>query len=197
MLRIALIPAIVIIASPFAPAYGDFQNFNTEDRAEWFDTVGADNVTTIDFTDYPNETTLSDQYDHLGVTFDGFNLVTGPFPVDFHDSWGLRIFNGNDLYFSEPINWIAADILGIVGFDIYSGDTLLHSAEAGHGGDGQFGGVVSDVAFDHIRIYNPVGFILGVDDLHFGPPIPAPASLAPLVMLICIRSRRRRRTTPG
>jgi len=186
--------SLLVVAACSSHVAGGVQEFETEDRAEWFDTVGADNVTTIDFTDYPNETTLSDHYDHLGVTFDGFNLVSGPFPGSYHDNWGLRIFNGNDLYFSEPINWIAADILGKVTIEIYYDDVLLHTAHSlGHGGSDQFGGVISDQAFNHVRVYNPVGFILGVDDLHFGPPIPAPASLAPLAMLLCARSRRRRR----
>lgn len=183
-------------------ACADVVEFENEERPLWFSAVGGpESVTTIGFTEYPNGTTISDQYSDLGVTFQGLNFVSGPFPVNYHDSWGLRIFGtdtpGNDLYFSEPINWIAADILGSMKIELYIGETKFYtSSRLGIAGNNQFGGLVSSQPFDHVRIYDMSDPLTVVDDLHFGPPVavpaPGPIALAPFVLLLRQRRQRRR-----
>ena len=176
--------------------HGEVVEFENKERPLFFHAVGGpSNVTTIGFTEYPNGTTLTDHYSHLGVTFEGLNFVTSD-SNSFHDGWGLRIFAigqlGNDLYFDQPINWIAADILGSMKIELYDGDILFYtSSRLGIGGLGQFGGLISERPFDHVRIYDEADFLTVLDDLHFGPPIPTPSVLAPVCLILLHRCRRR------
>ena len=45
-----------------------------------------------------------------------------------------------------------------------------------------FAGLVSDVPFDMVRLSNPATSVAIVDNLYFGPPIPAAGTLALLAM---------------
>lgn len=188
-----IIPALILTLT--ANCVADVQWF-PGDHDAWFAAVGGEsNVTTISFDELPNATTVSDEYSHLGVSFSGLNFTSGPFPSSYHDSWGLRVINGNHLYFSEPINWIAADIVGFLRFELYSENELFHvSPIFGVPPLAGFGGITSDRPFDHVRIYDPTDPLAIIDDLHFGPPIavPAPGVLAPLGLLFCCRRTRRR-----
>jgi len=174
-------------------ASAEFQEFTTHDG--WFDAVGgAANVTTIDFTELPLDTTITDQYQDLGVTWSGLNFIT-PSILD-PDERTLRMFNGNDIFFDEPITYFGADIgtgSNTVEYKVYSGDTLLHESQLfGNPPEKDFGGIVSDEPFDRIHVRDPFDNLAIFFDMHFGPPIPAPGALAPLAMLVCVRSRRRR-----
>jgi len=197
MIRTKTVAMLCFIALSSAPLRADVQEFETEHRQQWFDAVGVENITTIDFTGYPNNTNITTQYSAFGLTFDGLNFITLDVP-SFADDWGLRIFDGNDLYFEDPINWIAADILGNITIELYANGQKIYSAhQLGHSGLGQFGGVISDEPFDRVRLLDMSDNLTVLDDLHFGPPIPAPSVLAPLVMFMCAGSRRRRQFTPG
>ena len=48
-----------------APASGDVLEFT--DKDEWIEAVGE--FTTIDFTGYPKDTFIADQYAYLGILF--------------------------------------------------------------------------------------------------------------------------------
>ena len=173
-------------------AQAQFILYGDDTRDEWFaDAAGTKVVTTLSFTEFPLNTTITDQYSEFGITFEGLNFVTGPFPGTFpNDSWGLRIFNGNDLYFDEPINAIAADFIGALRLDIYYGDTFLFRFQNPH--PHVFTGGISEIPFDHVKVYDPFDFLTVIDDLHFGPPIPAPASIVSLVLPWLFTRRRRR-----
>jgi MYXO-CTERM domain-containing protein len=52
---------------------------------------------------------------------------------------------------------------------------------------------VSPQPFDEIRITDPVGSQVSIDDLHFGPPIPAPGALGLFGFALLGAHRCRRR----
>ena len=166
----------------------------TEDRTEWENAVGA--YTTIGFTEYPDGTWIFEQYADLGVHFiDGADIIMccsfATFPID---GAGL---DGNDeihLVFDAPLSYIAVDFPGHVQFDFYSNGQLIYeSAYLGHSGIGNFVGLVCPDVFDEVVIYDPpVGDQVFLDDLHFGPPIPAPPAIALLALAACRPGRRRR-----
>jgi len=181
---------VIALLSLAASTSAEFQEFTTHDG--WFDSVGgASNVMTIDFNEFPVNTTVTDHYQNLGVTFSGLNFIS---PSDYDSDGGLlRIFNGNDIFFDEPITYFGADIGGIVQYELYLGDTFVAESQPfGVPLDEHFGGIVSDVPFDRVHVSDPNDSLAIFWDMHFGPPIPAPATLAPLAMLMCVRSRRRR-----
>jgi hypothetical protein len=97
------------------------------------------------------------------------------------------------------MNWIAADFPGSLAYDLYSGDDLIYTSFVfGDGGTGNFGGLISSIAFDRVFLWkHPSGpfqeFILGADDIHFGAlAVPAPGALGVVALALLIRPRRRR-----
>jgi len=185
---------LMVLSSLATGASAEFQEFTTRDG--WFDAVGgAANVTTIDFDEFPLDTTITDQYQGLGVTWSGLNFIT---PSSFDPDGGLlRMFNGNDIFFDKPITYFGADIASTVEYKVYSGDTLLYESQIfGNPSDEDFGGIVSDEPFDRIHVRDPADSLAIFFDMHFGPPIPVPGAvgaLAPFAVLMCTRSSRRRR----
>jgi len=182
---------VIALLSLAASTSAEFQEFTTHDG--WFDSVGgASNVMTIDFNEFPVNTTVTDHYQNLGVTFSGLNFIS---PSDYDSDGGLlRIFNGNDIFFDEPITYFGADIIGTVEYELYSGDTLLHESQwFGNPSSEDFGGIISDVPFDRIHVRDPGDSLAIFWDMHFGPPIPAPGALAPFALLFCASPKRRRR----
>lgn len=173
-------------------ARADFVVYGEAQRQAWFDATGGD-VTTIHFNEYPEGTTIGDQYSNLGVTFQGLNFIESG---SFDDNWGLTMIGvdmpGNDLYFDQPINWIATDYRGAVRYVLYSGDTQLFEFQ--RPAPDKFSGVTSDVGFDRVRIFDPTDPFTIIDDLHFGPPIavPAPASFIAIALPLFLMRRRRR-----
>jgi MYXO-CTERM domain-containing protein len=90
------------------------------------------------------------------------------------------------------MSYIAADFPGTIIIDLIQGDELFfRTSPLGWSGPGQFGGVVSDVSFDEVRIWyfdNQVN----IDNIHFGPPIPAPGAIVGVAALALLGRRRRR-----
>jgi len=80
------------------------------DKGEWEAAAGS--WSTADFTGFPDNTPIDEQYAYLGVHFvDGYDFVVlgSSFP---NDGAGL---DGNelvDLVFDVPMYWIAADFPG-------------------------------------------------------------------------------------
>jgi hypothetical protein len=160
--------------------------------AEWRQAVNH-SFTTIDFTDYPEQTPISNQYIHHGVSFGvAPNLpwiIQGP---SFPDGHGLIGFNDNPFWldFTEPVHSLATDYIGSIAFRLYSGGELIHSTNVFLQ---SFIGLVSSLPFDRVEVYRPTGFNPVIDNLFFGPPIPAPGALALLgVAALGIIPRRHR-----
>jgi len=182
-------------------AHADIQNFTDFD--EWSNVVESD-FATIDFTGFPDDTEITDQYSDLGVTFPEFNIIFGPSSGLPNDGWGLRGFAGDPPWsedipitveFSEPVTSVAVDFPGGAQIALFDGEKMIAESDPfGFGGIGFFGGVVSDQPFDKAIISDWIGGDVFIDDLHFGPPIPAPAALSALGVAIFWTGCRRRRS---
>ena len=139
------------------------------DRDEWIAAVGR--FTTIGFTEFPNNTFITDQYRELGVFFtDGDDNVTCCSEVTFpQDGAGL---DGNDaihLIFVTPQLYIAADFPGGLKIELFSeGGLIYSSSDFGGGGVGFFGGLLSPQPFDEVILHDPIAAQVALDDLHFG-----------------------------
>jgi len=162
------------------------------DKSAWIDAVG--DFTTIGFTGFPDNTPITDQYSALGATFTTFDVTSGPDEFLYpNDSWGLQGFDDIIVTFDEPINWVGVDFPGGIVIELQDelGTTLYESTLFGVGGTGFFGGIFANFSFHRIRLTEPIFNSAVIDDLHFGPPIPAPGALA-LLVIAGVTSRRRR-----
>ena len=150
-------------------------------------------VTTIDFTGFEKGTLITDQFEDLGLIFNGVNHFIDQSDGLFEDGWGLaRAGDGPiDLSFTTPQSWIAIDFPGIIYFELFNeGELVYTSSLFGGGGVGFFGGLISTETFDAVLIIKQGGAL--IDDLHFG--VPAPGTLALLGLAAVLPRRRRRRS---
>jgi hypothetical protein len=161
-----------------------------DEKDQWEAAAGA--WSTADFTGFPDDTPIDEQYAYLGVHFvDGCDFVVlgSSFPNDGAGLGGNELI---DLVFDAPMYWIAADFPGLLLIDLYYEDELFYSSNVfGVGGVGNFGGLISTEPFDRAVIWDYDDDV-ALDDLHFGPPIPAPSALC-IVGAGLIAARRRRR----
>jgi MYXO-CTERM domain-containing protein len=97
-----------------------------------------------------------------------------------------------DIVFDEPTYWIAADFPGGMIVQLYlEGEMFYQSCYFGGTGYGNFGGLLSTLAFDRAVLRDDDEYV-AIDDLHFGPPIPAPSAMVLLsAALLTVRRRRR------
>jgi hypothetical protein len=189
-LRQAAAVALCILGACATAAFADIVEYR--DKEEWEAAAGS--WSTADFTGFPDNTPIDEQYAYLGVHFvDGYDFVVLSDGF-LNDGAGL---DGNelvDLVFDAPMYWIAADFPSYLGFDLYfEGEFFYKSSEFGIGGYGNFGGLVTTEPFDRAVLWKYGTFPnVFVDDLHFGPPIAAPSAMA-LIGGALLAARRRRR----
>jgi len=172
-----------------SPARADIVEYR--EKQDWEAAVGE--FTTIGFADLPNGTWVTEQYAHLGVHFvDGWDQVVYgeiTFPED-----GAGLVGGEqiDIVFDEPIYSIAADFPGGLIVELYlAGEMFYQSSYFGGTGYGNFGGLLSSLPFDGAVLRDDDQYV-AIDDVHFGPPIPAPSALC-IVSAALLAPRRRRR----
>ncbi|MFO0830119.1 MAG: hypothetical protein U0572_18400 [Phycisphaerales bacterium] len=173
-----------------------------DDFNAWSGQAGA--FTTIGFNDLPNNTLVTDQYYGLGVTFTDPdpNVIQAPnlfqtYPQDGAGLYGVCLV---ETTFTEPQQAIAWHFPGIIFAQVYWGATLLYESPLlGNPGVNWFAGLLSDVAFDRVRIHglppNQYGQCDDVvlDNLYFSA-VPAPPVLAFLGLAgVLAHSRRRSR----
>ena len=153
----------------------------------------AGNYSTITFTELPVNTLITNQYSNLGVLFTDNSDYIFQNQAFVNDGYGLNgALDFTTLHFTQPMYSIAADFPGSLDFRLYYlGNLIFQSTHFGNGGPGWFAGLVSDNPFDKVVIFDSGLFI---DDLHFGPAIPAPGALALAAIAGAFSSRRRRRT---
>jgi MYXO-CTERM domain-containing protein len=180
------------IAGLISP-HGTADVIEFEEKSEWIDAVGE--FSTIGFSDLPDGTWVFEQYSHLGAHFvDGADIVHYGDITYPEDGVGLDGNTEIRVVFDEPLTHIAVDYPGNVQFELFREGSLVYlSTEFGHSFIGQFAGLQSTELFDEVRIFDPEDDAVFIDDIHFGPPIPAPGALA-LFALTLIGSTRRRRT---
>lgn len=138
------------------------------DKNEWLASVGP--VTTIGFTEFPDNTFITDQYESLGVLFsDGVHQIAccGGFP---EDGSGLYGFPAIHLVFESPQAYLAADFPGVLQIELFSGGELVYqSGVFGSSGHEVFAGLISSSLFDAANLKRPPDlFNTTIDDLHFG-----------------------------
>ena len=158
---------------------------------QWQSAVG--DYSTIDFTGFSNNTVITDQYEDMGILFtDGLDFIYHNNNIFLNDGIGLRggIPHSITIDFTVPIQWIAMDFPGRLWVELYFKGRLTYNAGPfGSSGPGHFAGFQSTQPFDKVRLFNAAASEANIDDLHFGPPIPAPGVLA----LAATGARRRRR----
>jgi hypothetical protein len=161
------------------------------DPDAWGDAAGP--FTTIDFTGFPDGTIIVEQYADQGIHFtDGIDVIHHV-AAYVNDGQGLiGAFDEIAVAFDQPMYTIAVDFPGFVQFELFDqGELIYTSTIFTQGLVGNFAGLVSTRPFDAAIILDPTGGV-SIDDLHFGPPIPGPASAALLTMALVAAPCRRR-----
>lgn len=181
----------VLLAAATGRSYAGVVVFS--DRDEWLNAVGP--VTTITFTEFPNNTFITDQYANLGVLFlDGNDNIACCNDVTFpNDGSGLDGNLAIHLAFLEPQAYIALDFPGYVSIQLFSDGQLIYDSP-NFGGGPAFVGWLSTGLFDEAIIVDPFDTNVDLDDLHFGVPSPSAISLFLLGGAVWPRRRRRRRS---
>ena len=160
-------------------------------RLAWMTDAG--NFATNNFTGFADNTIITTQYQSEGLVFsDGTDRIThnpNAFP---NDGQGLRgVLDEISIDFASPTYAIAADYPGALKFRLYWQGALTYtSPDFVNGGNDFFAGLISTTPFDAAIISDPTGNV-NIDDLFFGPPIPAPPAFA-LLALAAFGPRRRR-----
>ena len=185
--------ALAILLYAAIPARGAVVEYTN--KLSWQNDVGSYN--TITFTELPANTWITTQYDHLGVTFtDGSDQVAYMPGAFVNDDYGLNgALDETTLVFSQPMYTVAVDFPGYVQFELYYKQELVYISNPFDviGGIGGFAGLISDQPFDEVRMFDPTsGFF--IDDLHFGPAIPAPGALGLIALAGAVTLRRKRRS---
>lgn len=165
-----------------------------EDKAAWLAAVGS--FQTVDFTEFPVNTFVTNHYANLGVLFtDGDDIISCCDDIVYPEDGAGLDGNGNiTLFFDTPQAWIAADFAGRLVIELYSEAKLIYTTEifAIGGGFGNFGGVKSTEHFDMAILMDvPAEFEAEIDNLYFGVPSPSALALLGFGALRCQRQRRR------
>ncbi|MCP3904580.1 MAG: hypothetical protein GY715_13220 [Planctomycetes bacterium] len=160
--------------------------------SSWSATVAP--ITTLDFTGFPNNTVITDQYTPVGATFMDAGDRVFVSSVFEKDGAGLNGGFSVAISLEGASQAFAIDVLGLVKIELFNDGTRVYESElfsGGGGSQGYFVGLVADQAFDTVVLTGPGGVFL--DDTHFtAAPLPAPSALG-LLMLAGIAGRRRRR----
>jgi hypothetical protein len=196
-LRVSTIWFLTSILSLSAIAAADVVEW-FGDRDEWEAAVGG--FTTVDFTGYPHGTPVSDQWAHLGVTFEG-NVIIHESSLYHNDGFGLFGSGGAWVHFHSYMDSIAADFAGLLAFALYDDNELVAEIGLfGGGGTGFFVGLISEIPFNKVYLFRPEPFdnLVFIDDLHFGAlVVPAPGALALFGLALAFNRRRRGRQAPS
>jgi hypothetical protein len=198
----ALAGSLLLAAS--SASAGITQYYNAPGWAAW--QSDAAGFQTIDFTQYPQMTSITDQYtESNGVTFSGivppgfppevipppFVLFSSNFVVD---GIGVAAEFGVELTFSMPQHAIGLDLSDVASYKLFAGEVLVGQTFWGTGGLGSFHGVTSSVAFDRVQIksFGDIGDdTLFFDNLYFST-VPGPGALAVFTVGAVFGGRRRR-----
>lgn len=194
LVRSSMIPGLLASLMSVSSAHAGITQYT--DRDAWFSAVGGEAaVTTIGFDDL-GHAIVTDQYEHLGVIFDGDNGTVGPACTTYpQDCWGLR--GQPDIIFDFVLSRdaVALHYPGDVQLDLYSDGVLIASPFfiGGPSGIDSFAGITAPFEFDRVVISN---FALpapaNMDNLYF-VTIPAPGALVlvGIVSLCGCRGRSR------
>jgi hypothetical protein len=170
--RLFLIVLALVTGFGSLAARGEVTEY--ENGAAWYAAVGE--VTTIDFTDQPAGSIITDQYASLGVHFTDGNDIAFAGPSIFpNDAIGLRGHivqpSGIHIAFDTLQRWLAVEFPGGVDIQLFRDGDMFHESNLlGVGGIGNFAGLVSTIGFDAAYIDDSADFFVFIDDPHFGVP---------------------------
>jgi hypothetical protein len=188
---------ILFIASALLSSRAVAQVTAITNEAQWQNAVGS--YTTLDFTSYPEFTIITDQYVNQGVEFtDGndFIFTTGSFPSDGHglvSSDGFGSLGMIHMSFSQPQYWLAFDFIGHLQIELYNDGDLIFTSSEYVAGFTPFVGLVSTMSFDAAVARSFSHPTISIDNMHFGPPVPAPGALALICLCAATAAGRRNR----
>jgi hypothetical protein len=160
-------------------------------KSDWEAAVGS--FTTLDFTGFEDTEVMFDQYAHLGVTFTDGNDQARLGPTVFpNDEWGVVSQGSSPIRFefSTPQRWLAADYPGGLTYRLFLDDEIIGEADFLTSGVGNFAGIISDVEFDRVEIWDITGGVVLADDIYFG--VPTPGVLAALIASSVLFGSRKR-----
>lgn len=182
----ATIVPLMVLAPSVQASVTEYTN-----AAAWQGAV--DTYTTVDFTGYPMNTLITDQYASLGVTFtDGVDIIYPNEGLFLNDGVGINGVDSTTVVFDTDMFWIGVDVPGALQITLFNNNQLLYSSNLfGVGGTGFFAGLISSEPFDKAFIIDPLGGTV-FDDLHFGAPVPGPAVLALFGVSVLVAHPRRR-----
>jgi hypothetical protein len=184
---------IAVAASSTCGTFVQAEVVKYTNKAEWQSLVNS--FTTIKFTEVPHPALITNQYSYLGVTFTEANDVLLEENAFINDGFGLYgnlPGNAITMVFASPITSFAIDHPGTEGFKLYMGsEFIFDTGLMGGSGTGKFSGIISTLPFDKVVIQDPIAATL-IDDMYFGPPIPAPGTLA-LLAIAALNLRKRGR----
>jgi hypothetical protein len=173
------------------------------DEAAWKAATPA--ITTIQFSEVPVGSLVTDQYSALGVTFapgdDFTNFVPSLWPSDgfgLHGGYTEQLFVlPIVMEFEMPITSLAIRYPATAQFVMFANGVQVGMTSQFLGfNPWSFAGLVSDTPFDKLIVTNSGSTSITMDTLFFGSPVPAPAGLAAFAlggMVAAARGDRRRR----
>jgi MYXO-CTERM domain-containing protein len=168
------------------------------DPQQWQDAVQS--YTSVTFAGFPQHTHITDQYAHLGILFTDNNNLIHNSPSYPSDASGLSAsqpagFATIDMAFAQPIYVFAFDYIGGLQFELFHEGELQFTSGVYHADFGPFIGVISTKPFDAVIAHDWLDPTVSLDNIHFGPPIPAPGALALFGLALFLTGRRRRVTS--
>lgn len=195
-MRMSIFCALLAAVFVCGTAQAGITTYGNGERDAWFEDVGdigGAEITTIGFSEFPVATHITNQYAHLGVTFDGNSRTTGEdFGAYHQDGWGLRGLLDIAFEFDSPRNAIAVDYPGDVRFLLFLNDVLVGEEYFSTAEFGNFAGVTSTTPFDSVVLDRFGVDPVFVDDIHFAF-IPTPGGMIPLLLFGLFRRQGRRR----
>jgi hypothetical protein len=186
---LAIIIATFTLAQPASATVTVITN-----KAQWQNSVQG--FTEVTFQEFVNGTVITDDYASLGINFtdgDDFVLATSPF-LDLHglvSDDGFGNLGMIHMSFTQPQRWIAFEWLGNLQVKLFKQGQLIYTSDNFEHAFTPFVGFILDSNFDSALAYRGNSSVVALDNIYFGPPIPAPSALG-LLVLACVRQNRRR-----
>jgi hypothetical protein len=181
----------VIIILWGCPAYGSVTVYTN--KQQWETAVGS--FSSITFTGFPEFTIITNQFEHLGIVFsDGDDSIdfSASFPSDGHGLVSNEVGTPGTIGITATgdLHAFGFDFIGYLQVDLLNEGSLLFSSSSYHADFAPFFGVVSTDPFDEIFARDWHDGTVALDNIHFGPPIPAPHTFVLLGAGLLLSPRR-------
>lgn len=193
-MRYPSIIAAFAVAFITTPSVADISIYNS--KPDWQSAAGS--YTFIGFTGFATNTFITNQYADQGVVFtdgndhirnspgylDGSALIS----TEFISPYGGRIH----LAFDGARSSMALEYRGSILVELYMHGRLLDTTVMYSAAFTPFVGLTSTASFDSAIVYDGDDEVVVVDNLYFGPTVPAPGSIV-LLWVAAFTARHRRK----